>query len=144
MKSAVQCGAMFLPSVCLPRLTSVDGNWKETFSSKLFIFLCFIFPVSMWCAIPGRGQTGSGSLPGDRLCSGCQKQPFHLLHSEAARVSMESRSKAGQQLRWQWRRLSHINADTQTSAKFERGSHGEYLQHRGSDNKWLPGFWKEI
>lgn len=76
-----------------------------------------------------------------------RKQPFHLLHCKAMQVSMESRSKARQQLRWQWQRLAHINADTQTSGKFNWRGYGEYLQHpearHTSDNEWFSvWFWR--
>lgn len=37
----------FFPLLRLPRLTSVAGNWGETFSGQLFILLYFFFPVSM-------------------------------------------------------------------------------------------------
>ena len=130
--------------LCRPRLLLVIGVRRSLASclfSSLFQGGCDVqdsWERPNWLRITAVGLG---------LARGARKQPFHLLHSEAVRVSMESRSKALRLLRWQWQSLACINADARTSGKFNWGSYGEHLQHpktrHMSDNQWFSvSFWK--
>lgn len=129
-----------------------DSHLLLIIGERHFLANCLFSSISFFLWACDVQFLGEAKLVKDHCRGTCfaqvaRTQPFHLLHSEAARVSMESRSKAGHRLRWQWQRLANINTDIQTSGKFNWGRYEEYLQHpearHMSDNQWFSAwFWK--
>lgn len=88
--------------------------------AKRYFHLALFFLWASDVQLLGEARLVRDHCQGNCFAQVARKQPFHLLNSEAARVSMESRSKAGRQLKWQWQRPSRISTDTQTCRKFRR------------------------
>lgn len=99
-----------------------DSHLLLIIGERHFLANCLFSSISFFLWACDVQFLGEAKLVKDHCRGTCfaqvaRTQPFHLLHSEAARVSMESRSKAGHRLRWQWQRLANINTDIQTSGR---------------------------
>lgn len=132
-------------------LLLVIGEWHSR-AKCLFSLHVFSLLTSMWCANARREREREAKLVkihrrGTRFAQVARKQPFHLLHSEAAWVNMKSTSKAAQQPRWQWVGPVRINTDTNLWLKWEYGDTDSIFnsqrQRHMADNQWFSvWYWK--